>query len=56
MELESVEEVYSKQEAKAVKDKREHIHNCIEALTKDLPEGQRIDVPMEFQEKETMYQ
>ena len=55
LELEGVKEMYSRKEAKEIKEKAEHIHNCIEALTKDLPEGQRIDVPMEFQSKEIIY-
>ena len=55
MELADVKEVYDRKEAKRIKEKRERIHNCIEALTKDMPEGSRIDVPIEFKEKEILY-
>ena len=55
MELIDVKEVYSKAEAKAIKGEREHINNCIEALTKDLPEGQTMDVPMDLREPEPVY-
>lgn len=55
MKLGGVEEVYDEEGAKQVEAKRNHIHNCIEALTKDLPEGQTIDVPKEFLEKDKFY-
>ena len=55
MQLEDVKEVYDRKEAKRIKEKRERIHNCIEALTKGMPEGSRIDVPIEFKEKEILY-
>ena len=55
MKLGGVEEVYDEEGAKEVEDKRNHIHNCITALTKDLPEGQTIDVPKEFLVKDKYY-
>ena len=55
MKLGEVAEVYDVAGAKEIEEKRNHINNCIEALTKDLPEGQRIDVPKEFLEKDKYY-
>ena len=53
--LEDVEEVYDKKGKKLRAEKEKHIKNCIEALTKDLKEHERIEVPMEFQAKNLMY-
>ena len=55
LELADIEEVFDKKGEKKRNEKEAHILNCIEALTKDLPEGTRIDVPMEFKEKELLY-
>ena len=50
-----IEEVYDKKGETERKEKENHIQNCIETLTKDLPENTRIDVPMEFQQLESSY-
>jgi hypothetical protein len=55
MELEDVEEVYDRGGRKKRKEKEEHIKNCIEELTRNLPEGITIEVPMEFQEVQSLY-
>jgi hypothetical protein len=55
MELEDIEEVYDKEGAKKRKEKEEHIKNCIEELTRDLPDGVEIEVPMEFQTQQELW-
>ena len=55
MEISDVTEVYDKEGAKARVEREEHIKKCIEALTKDLPEGTTIPVPMEFQQASPLY-
>lgn len=55
MELEDVEEVYDKKGLKKREEREQHILNCIDGLTKDLPDGVEIDVPLEFQEVQNLY-
>ena len=55
MELEDVEEVYDKKGLKKREEREQHILNCIDGLTKDLPDGVEIDTPMEFQEVQSLY-
>jgi ABC-type nitrate/sulfonate/bicarbonate transport system ATPase subunit len=55
MELEDVKEVYDKEGAKKREEREQHILNCIDGLTKDLPDGVEIDVPVEFQEVQNLY-
>lgn len=52
MKLNGCKEVYNRKESKRIKDRIQHIHNCIEGLTKDLPDGTRIDVPLDLRKKE----
>lgn len=55
MEVVDVKEVYDKNGKRKRNAKEKHIKNCIDALTKDLPEGVEIDVPAEFKEEKSLY-
>lgn len=55
MELADVKEIYAKGGRKARDEKEKHIRTCIEELTKDLPERQQIEVPLEFQQVQLLY-
>lgn len=55
MELEDVKEVYDKDGSKKREEREKHILNCLDELTKDLPDGIEIDTPLEFQEVQELY-
>ena len=55
MSVADVEEVYEKGGKKKRESKEKHIKNCLDVLTKDLPQGTRIDVPQEFKEEKSLY-
>ncbi len=55
MELEDVKEVYDRGGRKKRDEREKHILNCIEQLTKNLPQGVQVDVPLEFQETQLLY-
>lgn len=54
MELADVKEVYDRKEAKRIKERRQHVQNCVEALIRDVPDGSSIDVPFDLKEKEVV--
>ena len=55
MELEDVKEIYDRGGKKKRDDYEKHIRNCVEELTRDLPEGKEIEVPMEFKQPQLLY-
>ena len=55
MTVANVEEVYDKGGEKKRNAREKHIYNCIDALTKDLPEGKEIEVPEEFKVACSLY-
>lgn len=55
MTVANVEEVYDKGGEKKRDAREKHIYNCIDALTKDLSEGQEIEVPEEFRTTYSLY-
>ena len=55
MQLEDIEEVYDKEGAKKRTEYEQHVKNCLDELTKDLPDRMEIETPMEFQQTPLMY-
>ena len=55
MKLLDVKEVYDKEGKKGREDLESHIACCVETLTKDLPEGTLIDIPLELQQVPQFY-
>lgn len=55
MELEDVEEVYEKGGKEKRDEYEKHVRTCIEELTKDLPDKEMIEVPLEFKQPQILY-
>ena len=55
MELEDVKEVYERGGKKKRDEYEKHVRTCIEELTKDLPDREMIEVPLEFKQPQLLY-